>query len=378
MQNKTKALLIVLCSLVAVCCVIIGISSTSDKEEVTTTFPISSSVNQGSIDEPQSTTVQSLSYEKLIIGKWRDSADMSGYEFFEDGTVEITYVNLTVPVINMPVNGTTKGTYTLEGDTLTTKFSIYSATIDNYFKIKVSEKELSMTNLEEFETATYMRVTGSSSAETTKEPVSATSPTQNIDSGNEALYDDELIGSWISSDSKEKYNFTIDGKVNVKPAGTSKTYNGIYLTDSGKLTVQYVMNSKKVTDKFSYTVSKNSLSLTDSKGSETLFVREGTGSVSVSEDELLGTWMDGANLSGYNFKPDGLVEVTYMNFTIPVLNMPINGTYTGAYSVDDGLLTITMSLRGTPITSTYNFEIKGSNLTLKDVESGDVLSYIKQ
>lgn len=375
MQKKTKTILIVLTSLVAACCVMVGIGSVTSGGGDTTTSSVSTSAP--TTTNPPVTTTAAPTAEELLIGKWRDSADMSGYEFFEDGTVEVTYVNLTVPFINIPVNGTTKGTYTVKDDTIITKFSIYSATIDTIFKFKVTEKELSMTNLEEFETATYMRVEKGSEPDTSAPATNTTSEpaTKNDDV---VLYDDELVGSWLSSDSKIRYNFTYDGTVDVKPAGSADTYSGIYLTDGTKLTVQYVKNGKKITEKFSYKVSKNSMSLTDSSKNQVLFVREGTGSVSVSEDELYGKWMDGANVSGYEFKPDGLVEVTYANFTIPVVNIPINGTFTGAYSVEDGLLTVSLSLRGVPMNNTYSFEIKGNTLSLQNVETGDRTTYIKQ
>ncbi len=375
MQKKTKTILIVLTSLVAACCVMVGIGSVTSGGGDTTTSSVSTSAP--TTTNPPVTTTAAPTAEELLIGKWRDSADMSGYEFFGDGTVEVTYVNLTVPFINIPVNGTTKGTYTVKDDTVITKFSIYSATIDTIFKFKVTEKELSMTNLEEFETATYMRVEKGSEPDTSAPATNTTSEpaTKNDDV---VLYDDELVGSWVSSDSKIRYNFTYDGTVDVKPAGSADTYSGIYLTDGTKLTVQYVKNGKKITEKFSYKVSKNSMSLTDSSKNQVLFVREGTGSVSVSEDELYGKWMDGANVSGYEFKPDGLVEVTYANFTIPVVNIPINGTFTGAYSVEDGLLTVSLSLRGVPMNNTYSFEIKGNTLSLQNVETGDRTTYIKQ
>lgn len=378
MSKTTKIIAIILCCLVAACCVAIGVGTVLNDDTTRATDSTENSETTATNDVTKEPTVSSTQNKEdelknAIIGKWRDSADMSGFEFFDDGTVEITYVNLTVPVINIPVNGTTKGTYTISGDTLTTKFSIYSATIDDTYKVSVNGNELSLTDLEDFETATYMRVKASSETETTKEPGSTTATTKKDES--EVLYDDELIGSWENSSGK-KYKFSDDGTVKITSSGSS--YSGIYITDSGNLTVQYVSDGKKVTEKYTYTVSKNSLSLKNKSGAESLFIREGTGSAGVSEDDLLGVWRDSADMSGFEFKQDGLVEITYVNFTVPVVNIPINGTFVGSYTVKNGLLTVTSSIYGSTNTDTYEYKINGNSLTLKNIENGDTLSYVKQ
>lgn len=94
---------------------------------------------------------------KDILGKWTDSAGMSGYEFLEGGKVNMTYVDLAG--FGVPFDGTASGLYTLEGDTLTVKFSIYTATIKKVYRISIKENELSMYDLEDFEASTYARVT---------------------------------------------------------------------------------------------------------------------------------------------------------------------------------------------------------------------------
>ena len=90
-----------------------------------------------------------------ILGLWKDSAGMSGYEFLEGGKFNWTYVDLAG--FGVPFNGKTSGVYTLEGDTLTIKYSIYSATIKKTYRISVTDNELSMYDLEEHETSTYVR-----------------------------------------------------------------------------------------------------------------------------------------------------------------------------------------------------------------------------
>jgi len=96
------------------------------------------------------------SLESDILGSWTDSAGMSGYEFLEGGKFNWTYVDLAG--FGVPFNGKTSGVYTLEGDTLTIKYSIYSATIKKMYRVSVSQNELSMYDLEEHETSTYVRV----------------------------------------------------------------------------------------------------------------------------------------------------------------------------------------------------------------------------
>jgi len=93
--------------------------------------------------------------EADILGKWTDSAGMSGYEFLEGGRVNMTYVDLAQ--FGVPFNGKASGLYTLEGDTLTVKFSIYTATIKKTYRVSVAQNELSMYDLEERETSTYAR-----------------------------------------------------------------------------------------------------------------------------------------------------------------------------------------------------------------------------
>ena len=90
-----------------------------------------------------------------ILGSWKDSAGMSGYEFLEGGKVNGTLFDLAG--FGVPLDGTTPGTYSLEGDILTVKFSIYTATIKKTYRVSISQNELSLYDLEEHETSTYMR-----------------------------------------------------------------------------------------------------------------------------------------------------------------------------------------------------------------------------
>ena len=98
--------------------------------------------------------------------------------------------------------------------------------------------------------------------------------------------------------------------------------------------------------------------------------------------QLIAKWSDSNNLSGYEFKEDGTVEITYVNFTIPILNQKFNGSITGVYSTnkadDVNTVTLTYTILTKSITKTYNYVVNGSSLTMTDPDSGESLVYIKQ
>ncbi|MCQ2463856.1 MAG: hypothetical protein MJ177_10750, partial [Clostridia bacterium] len=325
---------------------------------------------------PETTTASEVADSKALLGSWSDGAGMSGFEFFDNGTVKITYVNVTIPLINIPVNGTYNGTYTVNGDEITMSFSIYTATITNKYRFEISNSQLTLTNLEDMKNTVYIRTfaeeTTSAPETTTAEPVSSS-------------YNSELAGSWVCGDSGITYKFGNDGEFSVKysnasvsgvPAGT---YEGIYIFDGDTLTVQYTVSDSRKTEKYSCIQSKNSLTVTDNEGNSFIFVREGTGSVSASDaSELIGKWLDGAGMSGYEFHEDGLVTATYVNLNIPVVNIPINGTYDGAYSVSGDSLTVSFSIYGRVIRRSFTFSVDGNTLTLTDSGDGKKSIYIKK
>ena len=54
--------------------------------------------------------------EKDIIGSWRETTGSLGYDFAEDGTVKIHYLDFTIPVIGTNLSSDIEGKYTLEKD----------------------------------------------------------------------------------------------------------------------------------------------------------------------------------------------------------------------------------------------------------------------
>ncbi len=119
------------------------------------TAPTDSQMNSTTAAPSSSVNTVTGNLATDILGLWKDSAGMSGYEFLEGGKFNWTYVDLAG--FGVPFNGKTSGSYTLEGDTLKLKYSIYSATIKKAYRISVTGNELSMYDLEEFETSTYLK-----------------------------------------------------------------------------------------------------------------------------------------------------------------------------------------------------------------------------
>lgn len=189
MSNINKILITVTACVFMICVASVSIVGivTSNKNDVTTTAPTTTTEapasQQGEVattTAPTTTTAPSQSVvhsttspapttvtasteiaaeadlASALLGSWKDSAGMSGYEFLEGGKVNGTFFDLAG--FGVPLDGTTPGTYSLEGDTLTIKFSIYTATIKKTYRISISQNELSMYDLEEHETSTYMRV----------------------------------------------------------------------------------------------------------------------------------------------------------------------------------------------------------------------------
>ncbi len=100
--------------------------------------------------------------------------------------------------------------------------------------------------------------------------------------------------------------------------------------------------------------------------------------------QLIGKWSDANNLSGYEFHEDGTVDITYVNFTIPILNIPFNGTIEGVYTtekVDDVnyvTLSYTLYVSTESITKKYQYSVDGSSLTLTDPDDGKSSVYVRR
>ncbi len=387
MSQSNKILAGIVGGVLAVCLAVVGIASftSGDAADPAATEPTSfsqaipaeSTTLTPSTTAPVqtttlTTTAPTLDLKGQLIGKWTDSAGMSGYEFFADGSVKMTYVNLAA--FNIPLDGKADGVYILEGDKLTIKFSIYTATIENNYTVKIDGKMLSLYDLEDRETSTYTRVDGN-----VQEITSTTvQPTTSVPLNG-------LNGTWVSADGTETYTFTYDGQLTAVLCNADKTVcttnEGIYLYQEDSLVIQYYQPNGSVTKSYSWSIISGVLTLTDENGKATMFTRSDPSQAgqSVSTVEALyGTWTDSSNMSGYEFLSDGTVNVKYVDLVIPVLNMPIKTTVPGAYTVNGDEVTVTHSIYGATIRSTYRFSVRDGVLTLVNVEDGNTSTYMKK
>ncbi|MBQ7860617.1 MAG: hypothetical protein IJ349_00240 [Clostridia bacterium] len=388
MSQSNKILIGIVGGVLAVCLAVVGVVSfTGGSGEEATTIPVSSDafIQQSTTAVPsttapvQSTTATSTTspvndLKSQLIGKWVDSAGMSGYEFFSDGSVKMTYVNLSA--FNIPLDGKADGVYILDGDKLTIKFSIYTATIENKYTIKIDGKTLSMYNIEEFETSTYTRVDGNSQTTTTTTTAPATTTATPI----------ALVGKWSNSDGTLTYSFGNNGQLTAILCNADKTNcttnEGIYLQQEDSLVVQYYQQNASVTKSYTFSIYGDNLTLTDEIGTTVLLTRvygeTGDPVISPSVESLYGTWTDSSNMMGYEFLRDGTVNVKYVDFIIPVLNMPIKTTVPGNFTVDGDEVTVNHSIYGATIKTTYRFSVRDNVLTLVNTEDGNTSTFMKK
>lgn len=386
MSQSNKILAGIIGGVLAICLAVVGVVSfTSGNEDNPTTTPVSGeAVTQQSTSSVLTTTAPAYNttvsttsapandLRSQLTGKWMDSAGMSGYEFFSDGSVKMTYVNLAA--FNIPLDGKADGVYILEGDKLTIKFSIYTATIENNYTVKIDGKMLSLYDLEDHETSTYSRVDGNVQQTTSTTAQPTTSPPLN-----------GLNGTWVSADGTEIYTFTYDGQLTAVLCNTDKTVcttnEGIYLYQEDSLVIQYYQPNGSVTKSYSWSIISDVLTLTDENGKATMFTRSDpsqSGQSVSSIEALYGTWTDSSNMMGYEFLNDGTVNVKYVDLVIPVLNMPVKTTVKGAYTVDGDEVTVTHSIYGATIKTTYRFSVLDGVLTLVNVEDGNTSTFMKK
>ena len=238
----------------------------------TTTAPTEVTSASGLAD----TTAPTQDISGSIIGKWMDSAGMSGFEFFSDGKVSFTYVNLSS--FGVPFDGTARnGIYTLEGNIVTIKFSIYTATIEKKYEVSVENDVLSMRDIEENDTSTYTRVSTADgttttsvaipTAATTEAPVSATDIPENT---QQQIFAFE--GRFLSADKKNEITFNPDGTVEIKIKRDD--FNGVYQVTGDKVMIVYIDDGESVSESYTFTLEGNILTLVSSKGEASVYIKQ--------------------------------------------------------------------------------------------------------
>lgn len=393
MSDSNKILAGIVAGVFVICVAIIGIVNTTRKNNVTTvrqettvsvlqttqtTVPSIQSTTAAittvqSTATPQSTTDSYTYLKEALVGSWSDSAGMSGYEFLADGSVKMTYVNLAA--FNIPLDGKADGVYILEGNKLTIKFSIYSATIENSYTINIDGKILTMYNLDEHETSTYTRVSAG-------ESITTAVTTQTVVADNAP---DGIVGTWRNANGTVTYTFDASGKLTAvicNADGTEcTTSEGIYLSQEDSLVIQYTRQGNSTTKSYRWSIVSGVLTLTDENNQAEMFTRQESSQPQqevTGVEALYGEWSDSAQMSGYEFLSGGTVNVKYVDFTIPVLNIPISTTVPGAYTVNGDEVTVTHSIYGATISNTYRFSVKDNVLTLVNTDDGNTSTYIKK
>lgn len=108
---------------------------------------------------------------KQLVAKWSDSNGLSGYDFHDDGTVDITYINFTVPILNIPFDGTVNGSYTTEKvddvNYVTLNYTIFSKTIQKKYKYSIENSVLTLTDPDNDSQTVYIKSDAESSSQST-------------------------------------------------------------------------------------------------------------------------------------------------------------------------------------------------------------------
>ncbi len=108
---------------------------------------------------------------KQLVARWTDSNNLSGYDFHDDGTVDITYINFTIPIVNMPFNGNVSGSYTTEKvddvNYVTLNYTVFSKTIQKKYKYNIEESVLTLTDPDNGTQTVYIKHNAESSSQST-------------------------------------------------------------------------------------------------------------------------------------------------------------------------------------------------------------------
>ncbi|MGN0443785.1 MAG: hypothetical protein ACI4F5_04130 [Acutalibacteraceae bacterium] len=194
-----------------------------------------------------------------------------------------------------------------------------------------------------------------------------------------------LLGEWTDNANFSGYEFFDNGTMKVTYFNMEMinlddviegTYNGTYSVDGDRLTVSYTIYSKAITKNYIYKVDENTLTLRGD-GEEAIYVRKGASTVMENVDpKLLGKWS--SNLSGFEFKENGVVAITYIDLGSMGINLPINGTVDGIYTVKGDEITIKYSIYTGVIEKTYKYSIEKDTLTLTEKGTNETGVYTRK
>ncbi|MGN1117083.1 MAG: hypothetical protein ACI4RU_00585 [Acutalibacteraceae bacterium] len=194
-----------------------------------------------------------------------------------------------------------------------------------------------------------------------------------------------LLGEWTDNANFSGYEFFDNGTMKVTYFNMEMinlddviegTYNGTYSVDGDRLTISYTIYSKAITKNYIYKVDENTLTLSGD-GEEAIYVRKGASTVMENVDpNLLGKWS--SNLSGFEFKENGVVAITYIDLGSMGINLPISGTVDGIYTVQGDEITIKYSIYTGVIEKTYKYSIEKDTLKLTEKGTNETGVYTRK
>lgn len=213
---------------------------------------------------------QSGDLASQLLGKWRDGAGMSGFEFKADGRAVLTYIDLGFTGLNI-FKGDVDGVYTLDGDRLTVSTSIYVGTISKSFTASVSGNVLTLVSTDDGSTSTYMR-----SEDTDTDVGADSSEPQPEAEGN------GLIGVWSDGAGMSGYEFKEDGTlsftyINLEGfgyEGFNGSYPGSYSVNGNEIKISYSIYSATISNTYTYSVNGNVLTLTADDGNVSTYMKK--------------------------------------------------------------------------------------------------------
>lgn len=208
--------------------------------------------------------------------------------------------------------------------------------------------------------------------------------TENI-TGEEKNDKNLLLGKWNDNANFSGYEFFDNGTMKVTYFNMAAinledviegTYTGTYSVEDDKLSISYTIYSKAITKNYTFTVDENTLTLSEN-GETAIYVREGAQTVMENVDKkLLGKWS--SNLSGFEFKDTGVVSITFIDLGSMGINIPINGTVDGIYTVDGDEVTIKYSIYTGVIEKTYKYSVNKDVLTMTELGTNKTGTYIRK
>ena len=220
-------------------------------------------------------------------------------------------------------------------------------------------------------------------AEATEDSTSA--PVTENTTGEEKGNNNLLLGKWNDNANFSGYEFFDNGTMKVTYFNMAAinledviegTYTGTYSVEDDKLSISYTIYSKAITKNYTFTVDENTLTLSEN-GETAIYVREGAQTVMENVDKkLLGKWS--SNLSGFEFKDTGIVSITFIDLGSMGINIPVNGTVDGLYTVDGDKVTIKYSIYTGVIEKTYKYSVDKDVLTMTELGTNKTGTYIRK